>query len=205
NQEQRSVELFESGANQLVDFDDTFKQKEQVPQPSECAEPIKKHNLCSSFSWSSDFFTREGVLDDKELASISTVKKGEKHVLPEIQEEVHRSTDSISTLESDTSMLEISKAFLFEDVRASIQKSLKATNSTEERSEGGSGVRETKASCISKRGNLASQDKMKHKVAPNKPSIIVQNPQKLKSSKVTNSTEERSEGGSGVGETKASC
>ncbi|KAL5546221.1 hypothetical protein UlMin_005908 [Ulmus minor] len=179
NQEQRSVELFESGANQLVDFDDTLKQKEQVPQPSECAEPIRKHNLRNSFSWNSAFFTCEGVLDDEELASINTVKKGEKHVLPEIQEEVHRSTDSISTLESDTSMLESSKAFLFEDVRASIQKSRKATNSTEEKSEGGSGVRETKASCISKRGNLASQDKMKPKVAPNKPSIIIQNPQKL--------------------------
>ncbi|KAL5546220.1 hypothetical protein UlMin_005907 [Ulmus minor] len=172
NQEQRSVELFEFGANQLVDFYDTLKQKEQVPQRSDCAEPIRKYNSRNSFSWNISFFTCEGVLDDEELASLITV---EKHVFPGIQEEVHRSADSISTLKGR-------EACLFKDVRASIQKSSKATKSTEEKSEGGSGMRKTKASCTSKRGNLASQDKeslMKTKVVHNKPSIRMENRQKL--------------------------
>lgn len=72
------------------------------------------------------------------------VDKGQKQMLPGIEEEVHRSTDSISTLESDTLTLESVEANLFEDIRASIQKSSKAINMSDECSRVGSGVRETK-------------------------------------------------------------
>lgn len=48
---------------------------------------------------------------------------GEKKVLPTIQEDVNRSTESISTLKSDCTW-ETGQGFgLFEDVRASIQRS----------------------------------------------------------------------------------
>lgn len=56
---------------------------------------------------------------------IEGVKKGEKHALslPGIQEDVHRSCESISTFESDSLTRESAEADLFQDVRASIQKS----------------------------------------------------------------------------------
>lgn len=72
------------------------------------------------------------------------VDKGQKQMLPGIQEEVHRSTDSISTLESEALTLESVEADLFEDIRASIQKSSKSIKMAEENSKVDSGVRETK-------------------------------------------------------------
>lgn len=72
------------------------------------------------------------------------VDKGEKQLLPGIEEEVHRSTDSISTLESDTLTLESNETNLFEDITASIQKSSKSTITANENSKVDSGARETK-------------------------------------------------------------
>lgn len=66
--------------------------------------------------------------------------KGGKQLLPGIQEEIHRSTDSISTLESDTLTLESIEANLFEDIRASIQKSSTATNMADAKTKAGFGV-----------------------------------------------------------------
>lgn len=54
-------------------------------------------------------------------------KKG-KHVLPCIEEETHRSSDSMSTLEGDCLSLASLEADLFEDIRASIQKSSKVSD-----------------------------------------------------------------------------
>ncbi|PON69233.1 hypothetical protein PanWU01x14_089560 [Parasponia andersonii] len=182
NQELRSIELFESvGDDKLVDFDYVTGQKELVPQPSECLEPERvrrngKYNLRKSLAWDSAFFTCEGVLDAEELSSMTGVVKGEKQLLPGIEEEVHRSTDSISTLESDTLTLESNETSLFEDVRASIQKSSKAAVTADESSKVGSRVRETKTGNALRRVELASQPKMKPKVACKKPSIGMQNP-----------------------------
>lgn len=53
-------------------------------------------------------------------------EKGVKHQLPGIEEEVYRSMESISTMESDT--LESLEAELFDDIRASIQKSNRTPN-----------------------------------------------------------------------------
>lgn len=66
-----------------------------------------------------------GVLEPEELTSIiEGVDRRGKHSLPRIQEDdLHRSTDSISTMESDSLTLESLEADLFEDIRASIQKS----------------------------------------------------------------------------------
>lgn len=85
-----------------------------------------------------------GVLEPEELSCIiEGVEKGEKHKLPGIQEEVHRSAESISTLESDGLTLESLEADLFEDVRASIQKSGRASNAANPRTKDRSGVAET--------------------------------------------------------------
>lgn len=54
---------------------------------------------------------------------IAPVGRNEKRVLPIISEDVQKSSDSISTLESEIMPLESIEGNLFEDVRASIQKS----------------------------------------------------------------------------------
>ncbi|XP_028793405.1 uncharacterized protein LOC114749096, partial [Neltuma alba] len=51
-----------------------------------------------------------------------------KQPLPGIKEDVHRSCESISTLESDTLTPESMEANLFDDIRASIQKSSKTSD-----------------------------------------------------------------------------
>lgn len=61
---------------------------------------------------------------------IKGAEKIEMQKLPGIQEDMQRSTDSISTLVSEDLMLENFEAELFEDIRASIQKSSKAYNTT---------------------------------------------------------------------------
>ncbi|XP_072960576.1 uncharacterized protein [Typha angustifolia] len=64
-----------------------------------------------------------GVLNPEELATVtSTLKKAETSALPGIPEETRRSGESISTLDSDG--LENLEIELFDNVRASIQKSL---------------------------------------------------------------------------------
>ncbi|XP_068473269.1 uncharacterized protein [Phaseolus vulgaris] len=85
-----------------------------------------KCNLRKSLAWDSAFFTSAGVLDAEELSSIiEGVEKEEKHELPDIQEDVYKSCESISTLASDSLTFESAEVEgdLFEDVRASIQKS----------------------------------------------------------------------------------
>lgn len=66
-----------------------------------------------------------GVLNPEELAIVnSTFGKAEASSLPGIPEDTRKSTESTSTLDSDTSALEKIEVELFENVRASIQKSL---------------------------------------------------------------------------------
>ena len=76
------------------------------------------------------FFVYSGVLDPEELSCIiEGAEKEEKHVLAAIQEDVHNSCESsFSTLESDNLTLDSLEADLFEDIRASIQKSSKKSN-----------------------------------------------------------------------------
>ncbi|KAB5512198.1 hypothetical protein DKX38_029226 [Salix brachista] len=91
----------------------------------------KKYNLCKSIAWDSAFFTSAGLL----LLIISTMMGGGKHMLLGIDEDIHKSTNSISTLASDNLTLENLEADLFGDIRASIQRSTKRSdvgNSTSE-------------------------------------------------------------------------
>lgn len=69
-----------------------------------------------------------GVLDPDELSSI--IEGVEKENLPRIEEDVYKSCDSVSTLGSDSLTFESVdlEGDLFEDVRASIQKSSRKSN-----------------------------------------------------------------------------
>lgn len=59
---------------------------------------------------------------------IEGAEKGKKHLLPGIEEDISTSTESISTLLSENLTVESLEDTLFEDIRASIQKSSKASN-----------------------------------------------------------------------------
>ncbi|CAA3000698.1 Hypothetical predicted protein [Olea europaea subsp. europaea] len=92
-------------------------------------------NLRESLAWDSAFFTSSGVLEPEELSSmLKGAGKAGKHLLPGIEEDIRRSTESISTLESDSLTLGSLEDDLFSDIRASIQRSsrraLSMTNSS---------------------------------------------------------------------------
>ncbi|KAJ9694521.1 hypothetical protein PVL29_010153 [Vitis rotundifolia] len=151
-------------ASKAEDSADIVDQRDQVSQLSESLEPertqkIGKCNLRKSLAWDSAFFTSAGVLEPEELSSmIEGVDRDGKHSLPRIQEDdLRRSTDSISTMESDSLTLESLEADLFEDVRASIQKSRIRSNVTHSKnSKAGTGEMEA-----SKKVDVASQKKPK--------------------------------------------
>ncbi|XP_058095684.1 uncharacterized protein LOC131241059 isoform X2 [Magnolia sinica] len=95
-----------------------------VPSEPSRIRRAGKCNLRKSLAWDSAFFTSEGILDPDELEVVSkTFKKSLAHALPGIQEDLRKSAESTSTLCSDASALESLEIELFEDIRASIQKS----------------------------------------------------------------------------------
>nr|XP_051226536.1 endochitinase A-like isoform X7 [Lolium perenne] len=84
-------------------------------------------NLRKSLAWDSAFFTGEGVLDTEELGIVnSTFRKAQgSRLLPGIAEEMRRSTESTtSTIESESFLLESLDSDLFDNVRASVQRTL---------------------------------------------------------------------------------
>ncbi|XP_006290770.2 uncharacterized protein LOC17885075 [Capsella rubella] len=112
----------------------SVEEKEEVLQPHESPEPEKvmkkgKYNLRKSLAWDNAFFTNEGVLEPEEISSMmeSNHKSGKK-ALPTIEEDINRSTESISTFQSDCTVENSQEFVLFEDVRASIQRSAKASD-----------------------------------------------------------------------------
>ncbi|GKV05689.1 hypothetical protein SLEP1_g17672 [Rubroshorea leprosula] len=153
-----------------------------VREPSEFSEPengrkSEKYNLRNSLAWDSAFFTSDGVLDPEELSSIiGGAEKCKKHLLP-IQEDINRSCDSLTTtIGSDALTLESLEADLFGDIRASIQKSTKASVNANSSVKKESGVAETQTVLFSalKKVEPASQNKMNLKASPTKPSVGIQ-------------------------------
>ncbi|EEC78423.1 hypothetical protein OsI_18251 [Oryza sativa Indica Group] len=101
---------------------------EEAPEQSESPKRRKAKagvNLRKSLAWDSAFFTSEGVLDTEELAVVnSTFRKAQGSRLPGIAEEMRRSGESTtSTLESESWVMENLETELFDNVRASIQRS----------------------------------------------------------------------------------
>ncbi|XP_021775337.1 endochitinase A-like [Chenopodium quinoa] len=114
--------------------DHIFTEGAPTDQPSSLVlhKPGKtgKCNLRKSLAWDSAFFTNAGVLDPEELSSImegSDTCVKQSPFLPGIQEELSKSTDSISTFQSDNVTLESLEADLFCDIRASIQRCSKSS------------------------------------------------------------------------------
>ncbi|GLT47887.1 hypothetical protein SLA2020_215440 [Shorea laevis] len=180
--EQKSVWFSEDACSNNVERSADFLEKVgDVREPSESSEPEKgrkseKYNLRKSLAWDSAFFTSDGVLDSEELSSMigSGTKKCEKHTLPGIQEDENGSCDSLMTLESDALTLESLEADLFGDIRASIQKSSKASDNANSSIKMESRVAETETVSSSKKAGPASQNKMKLKAAPTKHSVGMQ-------------------------------
>ncbi|KAL3536311.1 hypothetical protein ACH5RR_004772 [Cinchona calisaya] len=166
SEKQMELEIFESsgslsgekeaGITPESDLDD------QLPDLNESSEPDRarrkgKCNLRKSLAWDTAFFTSAGVLDPEELSCmIKGAEKTEKQKLPGIQEDIQRSMDSISTLDSDNLTMENLEAELFDDIRASIQKSSKAFNATNVNSKMISG--KSQAITSMKKTDLASQN-----------------------------------------------
>ncbi|KAG6745075.1 hypothetical protein NC652_036606 [Populus alba x Populus x berolinensis] len=144
------------------------------PVESVEAERVKKknkYNLRKSIAWDSAFFTSAGVLEPEEL---STMIGSGKHMLPGIEEDIHKSTDSISTLASDNLTLENLEADLFGDIRASIQRSTKGSDVANSTSKVVSPETENASIPSLEKADVASQNKLKAKSAPNKPSAVMQ-------------------------------
>ena len=69
----------------------------------------------------------------------------EKHMLPGIEEDIHTSSDSISTIASDNlTLMNLEEADLFGDIRASIQRSTKGPDIENSSSKVGSPKTESK-------------------------------------------------------------
>lgn len=173
-------------AIKVKDMLDIPGQDEQLPQPSLSVEPERtrrtgKCNLRKSLAWDSAFFTSEGVLEPEELSTmIEGAERGGKHMLPGIQEDdVHRSMDSISTFESDNLTLESIEADLFQDIRASIQKSSKSSSEANSSSKAGLVEKEAQTINSARKVDLASQNKLNSKLPSKKPSIGMQGSGKI--------------------------
>ncbi|KAI4364277.1 hypothetical protein MLD38_020391 [Melastoma candidum] len=158
-------------------FEDTEKSFQEIPQPFQSCDPEKngpnsKYNLRNSLAWDSAFFTSAGVLEPEELSCIieGSEKKG-KMALPRIQEETSRSTESISTLESDSLKITSLEAELFQDIRASIQKSAKTFIKDIPNGKTGSKSREKPPSIVSAKVDPGSHSKLKATNGNKKPSL----------------------------------
>ncbi|WVZ66067.1 hypothetical protein U9M48_015341 [Paspalum notatum var. saurae] len=108
---------------------DSVTEEQAAPERAESPKQRKPKtgvNLRKSLAWDSAFFTSEGVLDTEELAIVnSTFRKTQGSRLPGIMEEMRKSGDSTtSTLENEPWVMESLETELFDNVRASIQRSL---------------------------------------------------------------------------------
>jgi len=157
----------------------SVEEKEEVLQPHESPEPEKvmkkgKYNLRKSLAWDNEFFTSAGVLEPEELSSMmeSNHKSGKK-ALPTILEDINRSTESISTFQSDCTVENSQEFVLFEDVRASIQRSAKTSDVA---TPGKSNVLRATDVAISPTSSTvdvtATQGKTKSKGSPRNPSRV---------------------------------
>ncbi|XVF75493.1 hypothetical protein PTKIN_Ptkin13bG0191900 [Pterospermum kingtungense] len=112
-------ELFD--ALNIHDGDNGVKEASGLPSNSLVATRFGECIARRSLAWDAAFFTSEGVLNPEELTMVNNGYKNSEpltHILPGIEEELWKSTESNSTTHSDCSLssLEID---LFDDMRAS--------------------------------------------------------------------------------------
>lgn len=164
------------GSTNVVKEADTVgssDQIKQVPDLTESSEPdiVRRNGNCNlrkSLAWDSAFFTSAGVLDPEELSCmIGGAEKNKSQALPSILEDVGRSTDSVSTLASDKLTVENVEAELFEDIRASLQKSSKKVNAPSKEASKKCSIPPT-----SRKMDPATQNQAKPKTALRKPELM---------------------------------
>ncbi|CAH8268474.1 unnamed protein product [Arabidopsis lyrata] len=153
----------------------SIEEKEEVLQPHESPEPEKvmrkgKYNLRKSLAWDNEFFT------SAELSSmIENNHKSGKKALPTILEDIDRSTESISTFQSDCTVENSQEFVLFEDVRASIQRSAKTSDAATPGKNNELRATEVAMTPTSSTVDIiASQEKTKPKASPKCRSIRAQ-------------------------------
>ncbi|GMP50335.1 hypothetical protein CsSME_00016990 [Camellia sinensis var. sinensis] len=106
-----------------------LEQREKKVLFHESTELGRASNLRKSLDWDTVFFTSAGLLDPKELFIINKgFEKVKAHLLPVTQEDLctRRYADSESTLDGDDFSHDSNQSTevdLFEDIRASIEKS----------------------------------------------------------------------------------
>ncbi|KAG6580587.1 hypothetical protein SDJN03_20589, partial [Cucurbita argyrosperma subsp. sororia] len=183
DEEQNNIgQLGTVDSSRIEEGTDAFEQREDEPQSLQSSEPERirrngKYNLRKSLAWDSAFFTSAGFLDPEELTSmIAPVGRIEKRALPKISEDVQKSSDSISSLESEIMPLESIEGNLFEDVRASIQKSSRIIGMGNSRSKAESGRKATCKPPSPGRLDLTSQNKIKDRSASRKQTHGLQGP-----------------------------
>ncbi|XP_010253519.1 PREDICTED: flocculation protein FLO11-like [Nelumbo nucifera] len=181
SKERDNLELYEAEcAQDDKNVADLPQEGELAPPLSESFEPERtrkfgKCNLRKSLAWDSAFFTSAGVLDPEELSMINDgFKKAETHPLPAIQEDMRRSNESISTLDSDNLTLECLEVELFEDIRASIQRSNGMSTTSSPSSNVGSREPANRSIPSSKKVELASRTRVKQIATSKRQSISLQ-------------------------------
>ncbi|KAG0478737.1 hypothetical protein HPP92_013456 [Vanilla planifolia] len=114
---------------------ETSKQMEQSAElsdsPQQKRRKADRFNLRKSLAWDNEFFTSEGVLNSEELAIINgTYSKTVGISLAGIPEELRKSTESTSTLDSECRALENLEARLFQNLPTLIQNSFDNSSRT---------------------------------------------------------------------------
>ncbi|CAL0309851.1 unnamed protein product [Lupinus luteus] len=148
---------FEDATTKLEQWEREPNSNEKSASQRENPKKNTKCNLRKSLAWDSAFFTSAGFLDATELSSIiEGAEKDEKH---ETEDDLYRSCESISTLGSDSLTLDGSvEGDLFEDIRASIQKSSKKSNLASGKVP--SGIARLQIDDSSKKVGMASRNKL---------------------------------------------
>ncbi|KAG9453339.1 hypothetical protein H6P81_006243 [Aristolochia fimbriata] len=154
------------------------EQMELLPVESEPSEAKQfgrapKCNLRKSLAWDNAFFTSEGVLDAEELAMVTkTSRKAVAPSLPGIEEDLRRSTESNTTIGSESWALESIEVDLFDHLRASVRCSGDESDKTSDVSSSSSKAGSSKlgpSSCsIPRKQDLASRNKIKRLPAASK-------------------------------------
>ncbi|KAE8684903.1 Detected protein of unknown function [Hibiscus syriacus] len=113
----------------IIAGDKGLKETSGFPTESMAASRIGEGIARRSLARDAAFFTSAGVLNPEELSLVNNgYRKSETvtHILPGVEQEFWKSTESSSTLDSDYSLssLEID---LFDDMRACMQKSSKSS------------------------------------------------------------------------------
>ncbi|PPD68349.1 hypothetical protein GOBAR_DD34775 [Gossypium barbadense] len=110
--------------------DNGLKEPSALPSESMAASRIGECIARRSLAWDAAFFTSAGVLDPEELSLVNNgYKRSETvtHILPGTEQEFWKSTESNSTMESEYSLSSL-ETDLFDDMRASMHKSCKASD-----------------------------------------------------------------------------